>query len=94
MTGKGQEFRGGTEALAFKPGQEEYGIKIQQIKNILQYNALTKIATAPDFIKGVVNLCDIIVPIVDMRINFGQRSLRHERLAAVTISILPVRLAT
>jgi purine-binding chemotaxis protein CheW len=69
----------GTEAmefLAFRLGKEEYGIKILKVQEIRGYDAVTRIANTPEFIKGVVNLRGIIVPIVDMRIKFnlGERT--------------------
>jgi len=59
------------EYLAFTLGKEEYGIDIQKVSEIRNYEAPTRIANAPEFIKGVVNLRGIIVPIVDMRIRFA-----------------------
>jgi purine-binding chemotaxis protein CheW len=63
-TGVQQEF------LTFTLGQEEYGIEILKVQEIRSYEAVTTIANAPEFIKGVVNLRGTIVPIVDMRIKF------------------------
>jgi len=60
-----------SEYLAFTLGKEEYGIDIQKVSEIRNYEAPTRIANAPEFIKGVVNLRGIIVPIVDMRIRFA-----------------------
>jgi chemotaxis signal transduction protein len=48
-------------------GKEEYGINILKVQEIRGYDAVTRIANAPEFINGVVNLRAIIVPIVDMR---------------------------
>ncbi|MBA4707901.1 MULTISPECIES: chemotaxis protein CheW [Aquitalea] len=59
------------ELLVFTLGQEEYGIDILKVQEIRGYEAVTRIANAPAFIKGVVNLRGSIVPIVDMRIKFG-----------------------
>jgi purine-binding chemotaxis protein CheW len=59
------------EQLAFKLGQEEYAIEILHVQEIRDYGTVTRIAGAPEFIKGVVNLRGVIVPIVDMRIHFG-----------------------
>lgn len=59
------------EYLAFTLGKEEYGIDIQKVSEIRNYEAPTRIASAPDFVKGVLNLRGIIVPIVDMRIRFS-----------------------
>ena len=58
------------EFLAFTLGQEEYGIDIQKVQELRGYDVVTRIANAPDFIKGVMNLRGIIVPIIDMRIKF------------------------
>jgi purine-binding chemotaxis protein CheW len=59
------------EYLAFTLGKEEYGIDIQKVSEIRNYEAPTRIASAPEFVKGVLNLRGIIVPIVDMRIRFS-----------------------
>ena len=58
------------EFLTFTLGKEEYGIDILKVQEIRGYDAVTAIANTPEFIKGVVNLRGIIVPIVDMRIKF------------------------
>jgi len=58
------------ELLVFTLGQEEYGIDILKVQEIRGYEAVTRIANAPPFIKGVVNLRGSIVPIVDLRIKF------------------------
>src|SRR5450432_2031723 len=54
------------EFLAFKLGDEEYGIDILRVQEIRSYESPTRIANAPSFIKGVVNLRGVIVPIVDI----------------------------
>ena len=58
------------EFLTFLPGGEEYGMEILKAQEIRGYDSITQIANAPEFIKGVVNLRGIIVPIIDMRIKF------------------------
>jgi len=58
------------EALAFTLGSEEYGVDILKVQEIRGHDPVTRIANAPDFIKGVVNLRGIIVPIVDLRLRF------------------------
>ena len=59
------------EYLSFKLGAEEYGIDILKVQEIRGYENPTRIANAAHFIKGVVNLRGVIVPIVDMRLRFG-----------------------
>lgn len=58
----------GLEVLAFKLGSEEYGLHLLKVQEIRGYENVTRIASAPDYIKGVINLRGIIVPILDMRL--------------------------
>jgi len=58
------------EFLTFTLGAEHYGLDIMRVKEIRGYETVTKIANAPPFIKGVLNLRGDIVPIVDLRLKF------------------------
>lgn len=73
------------EFLTFRLGGEEYGIEILKVQEIRGYDAITQIANAPDFIKGVVNLRGIIVPIVDMRIKFRMGKADYDQFTVVII---------
>ena len=73
------------EFLAFTLGQEEYGIDILKVQEIRGYEAVTRIANVPEFIKGVVNLRGIIVPIIDMRIKFNLGTPTYDPLTVVII---------
>ena len=59
------------ECLSFRLGEEEYGIDILAVREIRAFEKPTRIANAPAFILGVVNLRGVIVPILDLRIKFG-----------------------
>src|SRR5512147_1311528 len=75
----------GTEFLTFTLGNEEYGIDILKVQEIRGYDAVTTIANSPEFIKGVINLRGIIVPIVDMRIKFNLGNVTYNNLTVVII---------
>ncbi|MFZ6846696.1 chemotaxis protein CheW [Undibacterium sp. RuRC25W] len=75
----------GHEFLAFTLGNEEYGIDILKVQEIRGYEAVTRIANAPDFLKGVINLRGIIVPVVDMRIKFNLGSPTYDQFTVVII---------
>lgn len=60
-----------SEFLSFRLGAEEYGIDILRVQEIRSYETPTRIANAPAFVKGVVNLRGVIVPIVDLRLKLG-----------------------
>ncbi|GAC09528.1 chemotaxis protein CheW [Paraglaciecola chathamensis] len=59
------------EFLSFFLGEEHYALDIMTVKEIRGYETVTKIANAPSFIKGVINLRGDIVPIIDLRIKFS-----------------------
>lgn len=74
-----------TEYLSFKVGAEEYGIDILRVQEIRGCDAVTRIAHAPQFIRGVINLRGVIVPIVDLRIKFGLGEARVDTFTVVII---------
>lgn len=65
------------EFLVFSLGDEEYAIDILKVQEIRGYENVTRIANAPDFIKGVTNLRGVIVPIVDLRIKFHLENVEY-----------------
>ncbi len=73
------------EYLTFKLGAEEYGIDILKVQEIRGYEPPTRIANAPHFIKGVINLRGVIVPVVDMRLRFD---LQDVQVNAFTVAIV------
>ena len=77
------------EYLTFRLGAEEYGIDILRVQEIRSYEAPTRIANAPEFIKGVVNLRGVIVPIIDLRLKLGCE--RHDYNEFTVVIVLNVR---
>jgi purine-binding chemotaxis protein CheW len=73
------------EYLTFRLGDEEYGIDILKVQEIRGYENPTRIAGAPSFIKGVVNLRGVIVPIIDLRIKFGLGKVEYNSFTVVII---------
>ena len=79
----------GGEFLTFRLGGEEYGIDILRVQEIRSYEPPTRIANAPAFVKGVVNLRGVIVPIIDLRLKLGCE--RAEYNAFTVVVVLNVR---
>lgn len=73
------------EYLTFRLDQEEYGIDILKVQEIRGYEPPTRVANAPSFIKGVVNLRGTIVPIVDMRLKFNCSKVEYNSFTVVII---------
>ncbi len=83
---------GAREYLTFRLDREEYGIDILKVQEIRGYEPPTRIANAPHFIKGVVNLRGTIVPIVDMRLKFNCASAEYDSFTVVIILNLRQRI--
>jgi purine-binding chemotaxis protein CheW len=75
----------GGEFLTFRLGEEEYGIDILRVQEIRSYEQPTRIANAPAFIKGVVNLRGVIVPIVDLRMKLGCAAAEYNTFTVVIV---------
>jgi purine-binding chemotaxis protein CheW len=73
------------EFLTFKLGAEEYGIDILRVQEIRSYEVPTRIANAPEFIKGVVNLRGVIVPIIDLRLKLNCASAEYNHFTVVIV---------
>ena len=80
------------EYLTFRLDEEEYGIDIMKVQEIRGYEPPTRVANAPDFIKGVVNLRGTIVPIVDMRLKFNCSKAEYNAFTVVIILNLRSRI--
>jgi purine-binding chemotaxis protein CheW len=74
-----------SEFLTFRLGAEEYGIDILRVQEIRSYEEPTRIANAPSFIKGVVNLRGVIVPVVDLRIKLNCETVEYNGFTVVIV---------
>ena len=81
----GRAALAGGEFLTFRLGDDEYGIDILRVQEIRSYESPTRIANAPSFIKGVVNLRGVIVPIVDLRLKLGCDSAEYDGFTVVIV---------
>jgi len=75
----------GGEFLTFRLGTEEYGIDILRVQEIRSYEQPTRIANAPAFIKGVVNLRGVIVPIIDLRVKLSCEKVEYNAFTVVIV---------
>jgi purine-binding chemotaxis protein CheW len=74
-----------SEFLAFKVGGEEYGVDILRVQEIRSYEKPTRLASAPRHVLGVVNLRGVIVPVIDLRLQFGLAEPRYDALTVVIV---------
>ncbi|TCZ79982.1 chemotaxis protein CheW [Paenibacillus albiflavus] len=57
--------------IVFSLGQEEYGVEVEKVKTIERMQKLTRVPKTPVFIKGVINLRGVVIPVIDLRSRFG-----------------------
>ncbi len=74
--------------LTFTLANEDYGIGILKIKEIIGMMPITSVPRTPDFVKGVVNLRGKVIPVVDLRLKFGMPEIDYtERTCIIVVEI-------
>ncbi len=74
--------------LTFVLDEEEYGIGILKIKEIIGMMPITTVPQTPEFVKGVINLRGKVIPIVDLRARFGMDTIDYtERTCIIVVEI-------
>lgn len=80
-----QVLTGHQEFLTFTLGDEEYAIDILKVQEIRGYDGVTRIANTPDYIKGVINMRGVIVPVVDMRLKLHVGKAVYDQFTVMII---------
>ena len=72
--------------LSFLLGDEEYGINILNIREIIGMMAITAMPQSPDYVKGVINLRDKVIPILDLRRRFGMDATKQTERTCIIVT--------
>ena len=72
--------------LTFSLAREEYGISILKIKEIIGMMPITSLPQTPDFVKGVINLRDKVIPVVDLRLRFGIEEIEYAERTCIIVT--------
>ena len=74
--------------LTFSMANEEYGIGILKIKEIIGMMTITPVPQTPAFVKGVINLRGKVIPVVDLRLKFGMEEIEYtERTCIIVVEV-------
>ena len=74
--------------LTFSMADEEYGIGILKIKEIIGMMSITTVPQTPEFVKGVINLRGKVIPVIDLRLRFGMEAIDYtERTCIIVVEI-------
>jgi purine-binding chemotaxis protein CheW len=76
---------GHSQFLTFTLDAEQYGIEILKVQEIKGYSAVTPIPNAPPYIKGVMNLRGIVVPVVDLRAKFSLQTIAYGKFTVIIV---------
>ena len=71
--------------LTFSLDEEEYGIGILKIKEIIGMMPITSVPQTPGFVKGVVNLRGKVIPVIDLRLRFGMSSIDYDDRTCIIV---------
>jgi purine-binding chemotaxis protein CheW len=71
--------------LTFALAEEEYGIGILKVKEIIGMMSVTHVPQTPDFVKGVINLRGKVIPVMDLRLKFGMSPLEYNRETCIIV---------
>ena len=77
------------QLVTFRIGEEEFGVDILRVQEIIRIMEITRVPKAPDFVEGVINLRGKVIPIIDLRKRFGlevKEYVKHTRIIVIEIS--------
>lgn len=74
--------------MTFKSGNEYFGLKIQYVSEIIQFQTITAIPETEDYIKGLINLRGKVIPVIDVRLRFKQDAFQYDdRTCIIVINV-------
>jgi len=72
--------------LTFHLAEEEFGIGILKVKEIIGMMSFTPIPRTPEFVKGVINLRGKVIPVIDLRLKFGMDSIAYDERTCIVVA--------
>lgn len=73
------------EFLTFTLGSEQYGLALTSIQELRSYERVTQLLNLPDYVKGVINLRGVIVPVIDLRIKLVTGTPVYDQFTSVIV---------
>jgi len=73
------------QLVTFSIGEEEFGVDILKVQEIIRMMEITKVPRAPEFVEGVINLRGKVIPIIDLRRRFGLSARGHDKHTRIIV---------
>jgi len=84
----GQSSGSGGKFLTFTLGNEEYGVPVLKVREIIKVMDITQVPQVPDYVLGVINLRGKVIPVIDLRRKFGFPAMEHtERTCIIVVDV-------
>ena len=71
--------------LTFKLGEEEFGVRVIKVREIMGIQQITAVPQTPDYLKGVINLRGKVIPVIDLRLKFGLAALEYTQRTCIVV---------
>ncbi|GGY62142.1 chemotaxis protein CheW [Cellvibrio zantedeschiae] len=71
--------------LTFRIGNEHYGLELSQTREIIEYSGITEVPLMPSFLRGVINLRGEVVPVIDLAVRLGRKSIEVQRRTCIIV---------
>jgi len=82
VTGSGTDI---VQVVSFSVGEEDYGINIETVKEVIKVKSITQLPKTPSFVRGVINLRGDVIPIIDLREKFGLQQEDYTEMTRVIV---------
>ncbi len=73
------------QLVTFSIGEEEFGVEILKVQEIIRMLDITRVPKAPDFVEGVINLRGKVIPVIDLRRRFGLEAKGHDKKTRIIV---------
>lgn len=71
--------------LTFRIGDENYGLELSQTREIIEYSGITEVPLMPKFLRGVINLRGEVVPVIDLAVRLGRKSIEVQKRTCIIV---------
>ncbi len=76
------------QLVSFRIAEEEYGIEISKVREIILLSEITSIPRTPEYVQGLINLRSTVIPIIDLRLRFGLPSVEPTEDTRIVVTQL------
>ena len=87
---KTEELVGSLQLLTFCLGDEEYGVEVAHVQEVLELIRITKVPRSLDYMKGIINLRGRVVPVIDLRSKLDLEESEHTISTAIVVMEIPI----